>query len=313
MSIFKGTNVLVTGGAGFIGFHLCRELLALEANVFIYDDLSTGKIKNVKDLPTQNVRFVKGDVRHIEKTENKIEACKTIFHLAAQCNVAYSMKNPNEDFEINALGTLKVLEKARKMDARVVYASTSAVYGNPQKAPTSEAHPIRPISFYGLSKVAGEEECLFYYRTYNLPVVIFRIFNIYGSRGHGVTADYLHGLRKNPNELRILGTGNQSRDFIYVSDAVEAFILSAQSKKALGQAYNVGTGTNISVRKLADIMIELLGLKSITRISCTGGEAWEGDLKMNYADISKAQKDLNWQPKVQLIDGLRTLIGEEKA
>src|SRR3990170_6608175 len=313
MSIFKGTNVLVTGGAGFIGFHLCRELLALEANVFIYDDLSTGKIKNVKDLPTQNVRFVKGDVRHIEKTENKIEACKTIFHLAAQCNVAYSMKNPNEDFEINALGTLKVLEKARKMDARVVYASTSAVYGNPQKAPTSEAHPIRPISFYGLSKVAGEEECLFYYRTYNLPVVIFRIFNIYGSRGHGVTADYLHGLRKNPNELRILGTGNKSRDFIYVSDAVEAFILSAQSKKAIGQAYNIGSGTNISVRKLAEIMIELLGLEDTTQFSCTGGEAWEGDLKMNYADISKAQKDLNWQPKVQLIDGLRTLIGEEKA
>jgi len=312
MSLFKGTNVLVTGGAGFIGFHLCREILTLGANVFIYDDLSTGKIKNVKDLPTHRVRFVKGDIRHLEKTENKIEACKTIFHLAAQCNVAYSMKNPIEDFEINALGTLKVLEKARKMDARVIYASTSAVYGNPRKTPTSETHPIRPISFYGLSKVAGEEECLFYYRTYNLPVVMFRIFNIYGPRGHGVTADYLHGLRKNPNELRILGTGNQSRDFIYISDAVEAFILSAQSKKALGQAYNVGSGTNISVRKLADIMIELLGLKGITRISCTGGEAWEGDLKMNYADISKAQKDLNWQPKVQLIDGLRTLIREEK-
>ena len=312
MSAFKGTNVLVTGGAGFVGFHLCRKILKLGANVFIYDDLSTGKIKNVKDLPKQNVRFIKGDVRHLEKAENKIENCRTIFHLAAQCNVAYSMKNPIEDFEINALGTLKVLEKARKMDARIVYASSSAVYGNPQKAPTSEDHPIRPISFYGLSKVAGEEECLFYYRTYNLPVVMFRIFNIYGPRGHGVTADYLHGLRKNPNELRILGTGNQSRDFIYISDAVEAFILSAQSKKALGQAYNVGSGTNISVRKLADIMIELLGLKGITRISCTGGEAWEGDLKMNYADISKAQKDLNWQPKVQLIDGLRTLIREEK-
>ena len=142
---------------------------------------------------------------------------------------------------------------------------------------------------------------------------MFRIFNIYGPRGHGVTADYLHGLRKNPNELRILGTGNQSRDFIYISDAVEAFILSAQSKKALGQAYNIGSGTNISVSKLADIMIELLGLKGITHISSTGGEAWEGDLKMNYADISKAQKSLNWQPKVQLIDGLRILIGEEKA
>jgi UDP-glucose 4-epimerase len=312
MDIFKDTNVFVTGGAGFVGFHLSKKILELGANVFIYDDLSTGKIKNVKDLPTHDVTFIKGDVRHLEKTEKTIANCKIIFHLAAQCNVAYSMKNPVEDFEINALGTLKVLEKARKTDSRVIYASTSAVYGNPQKAPTREDHPIRPISFYGLSKVAGEEECLFYYRTYNLPVVMLRIFNIYGPRGHGVTTDYLHGLRKNPNKLKILGTGNQSRDFIYISDAVEAFILSAQSKRALGQAYNVGSGTNISVRKLADIMIELLGLKGVTRVSCTGGEAWEGDLKMNYADISKTQKDLNWQPEVQLIDGLRTLIKDEK-
>jgi len=312
MDVFKDTNVFVTGGAGFVGFHLCKEILALGANVFIYDDLSTGKIKNVKDLPTHGVTFIKGDVRHLEKTERKIANCKTIFHLAAQTNVAYSMKNPVEDFEINALGTLKVLERARKTDARVIYASSAAVYGNPQKAPTSEDHPVRPISFYGLSKVAGEEECLFYHRTYNLPVVIFRIFNIYGPRGHGVTTDYLHGLRKNPNELKILGTGNQSRDFIYISDAVETFILSAQSKKALGQAYNLGSGTNISVRKLAGIMIELLGLKGTTQISCTGGEAWEGDLKMNYADISKTQRDLNWQPKVQLVDGLRRLIKYEK-
>jgi len=313
MSTFEGADVLVTGGAGFLGFHLCEKILSLGANVFIYDNLSTGKIKNVKDLPTQRVRFVKGDVKHLEKTENKIEDCKTIFHLAAQCNVAYSMKNPVENFEINTLGTLKVLERARRMDARVIYASTSAVYGNPQKVPTSEDHPIKPISFYGLSKAAGEEECLFYYRTYNLPIVMLRIFNIYGPRGHGVITDYLHGLRKNPNELKILGTGNQSRDFIYISDAVEAFILFAQSRKVLGQAYNVGSGTNISVRKLADIMIKLLGLKGTTRISCTGGEAWEGDLKMNCADISKAQKDLNWQPKVQLMDGLRTLIKDGNA
>lgn len=124
MSTLKDTNVLVTGGAGFIGFHLCREILELGANIIIYDNLSTGKFKNVKDLSTQQVRFVKGDVRHLEKAENKLEDCRTIFHLAAQCSVAYSMKNPVEDYEINALGTLKVLEKARKMDARVIYASS---------------------------------------------------------------------------------------------------------------------------------------------------------------------------------------------
>jgi UDP-glucose 4-epimerase len=313
MGIFKNTDVLVTGGAGFIGFHLCREILELGANVFIYDNLSNGTIGNIKDLSMQKVTFIKGDIRHLEKVGNKIQNCGTIFHLAAQCNVAYSMKNPNEDFEINAVGTLKVLEEARKTDAKVIYASTSAVYGNPEKTPTSEDHLIRPVSFYGLSKVAGEEECLFYYRTYNLPVIILRLFNIYGPRAHGVIADYLHGLRKKPSGLKILGTGNQSRDFIYISDVVKALILSAQSKKALGQAYNIGSGTTISVRKLADIVIGLLGLKGITRVSCTGGESWEGDLKINYAAISKALKILNWQPKVQLKKGLAKLIKEEKA
>lgn len=189
----------------------------------------------------------------------------------------------------------------------------SAAYGDPETTPTSEDQSLDPISFYGLSKIAGEEACLFYHKTYNLPVVMLRLFNIYGPRGHGVTADYLHGLRKNPNKLRILGTGNQSRDFVYISDVVDAFIASAQSKKAIGQVYNIGSGTNISVRKLADIMIELLGLTGVTQVSCTGGKAWEGDMKINYADISKIQKALNWQPKVSLKDGLKAFIREEKA
>jgi len=313
MNLFKNNDVLVTGGAGFIGFHLCKEILKLGANVFIYDDLSTGTMKNVKDLSSKRVKFYKVDVRRLEKSETEIKGCKTILHLAAQGNVAYSMKNPVKDFEINALGTLKILEKARKTDARVIFASTSAVYGNPRITPTSEDHALKPISFYGLSKVAGEEECLFYNEIYGLPVVILRLFNIYGPRGHGVSADFLDGLRKNPNELRILGTGNQSRDFIYISDVVDVLILSAQSKKAIGQAYNIGSGTNISVRRLADIMIELIGLKGITRVYCTGGEAWEGDMIMNYANISKIQKDLEWKPKVQLRDGLTALIKGDKA
>jgi UDP-glucose 4-epimerase len=312
MSEFKGTNVLVTGGAGFIGFYLCREILSLGSNVFIYDNLSAGKIKNIEDLPKQGVKFIKGDVRRIENSSSEIENCKMIFHLAAQCDVAYSMKNPIEDFQTNALGTLKVLEQARKMDAEVIFPSTSAVYGDPAKTPTSESQPTRPISFYGLSKLYGEEECWFYHRTYNLQVVILRIFNAYGARGHGVTRDFINGLKNNPKELRILGTGNQSRDFIYISDLVKALIVSAQSEKAVGQAYNVGSGTTISVRKLASNMIELLGLKGITKVSCQGGKAWEGDMIINHADISKIQKNLNWQPQVQLIDGLRTMIDEEK-
>jgi UDP-glucose 4-epimerase len=134
---------------------------------------------------------------------------------------------------------------------------------------------------------------------------------VYGPRGHGVTADFLQHLRENPGQLRILGTGNQSRDFFYISDLVEALMLSVNLKKAEGEVYNVGSGTIVTVKQLADMMIELLGLKGVTKTTCTGGQAWEGDLKINYADISKAKKDLGWQPHVKLIDGLRMMIKEE--
>jgi UDP-glucose 4-epimerase len=161
-----------------------------------------------------------------------------------------------------------------------------------------------------LSKAAGEEECLFYHRNHGLPVVIFRIFNVYGPRGHGVTADFLQQLRENPRQLTILGTGNQSRDLFYISDLVEALMSSVNSRKAEGDVYNVGSGTIVTVKQLADMMIELLGLKSVTKITCKGGQAWEGDLKINYADISKAKRDLGWEPRVKLIDGLRMMIKE---
>jgi len=311
MNNFKDANFTVTGGAGFIGFHLCKKLREKEANVQVFDNLSTGTMSNLRDLP-KSVKFVKGDVRKLEETETKLARCDAVFHLAAQRDVAYSMRNPAEDVEINVLGTLKVLEWARKNDSKVIFASTAAVYGNGQEnRPTSEKDPINPISTYGLSKVAGEEECLFYHRNYGLPVIIFRIFNVYGPRGHGVTADFLQHLRENPRQLKILGTGNQSRDLFYISDLVEALMLAVNSKKAEGEAYNVGSGTTVTVKQLADMMIDLLGLKSVTKTACTGGLAWEGDLKINYANISKARKDLGWQPRVKLIDGLRMMIKEE--
>jgi len=311
MNNLKDANFTVTGGAGFIGFHLDQRLLQSEANVQVFDNLSTGTMKNLRDLP-KSVKLVKGDVRKLEEAETKLARCDTVFHLAAQRDVAYSMRNPAEDVEINFLGTLKVLEWARKSDSKVIFASTAAVYGNGQKArPTSERDPVNPISTYGLSKAAGEEECLFYHHNYGLRVVIFRIFNVYGPRGHGVTADFLQHLRENSRQLKILGTGNQRRDLFYVSDLVEALMLAANSKKAEGEVFNVGSGTIVTVKQLADMMIELLGLKNTTKIACTGGQAWEGDLKINYANISKARKDLGWQPRVNLSDGLQMMIKEE--
>jgi UDP-glucose 4-epimerase len=306
----KETEVAVTGGAGFIGSHLCGTLLDQGAKVTAYDNLSTGKIEYIKDLLEKKLKFMRGDIRDPIALEEATRNCKTIFHLAAQTSVPFSMKNPKEDCEVNVVGTLNILETARKADARVVFASSAAVYGNPDERPTPEDYPTHPISFYGLAKLLGENYCRFYYENYGLEVVILRIFNAYGPNCHGVMADFFNKLRMTPNRLEVLGTGKQSRDFIYISDLNRFILLTATSPTAIGQAYNVGSGATVSVSKLAKKIIGLMGLKE-AKISFTGGQAWEGDMDITQADISKAMRDLNWQPLIELEEGLKSLINQE--
>ena len=220
-------------------------------------------------------------------------------------------EDPKEDCEVNVLGTLNVLEAARKADARVVFASSCAVYGNPEKRPTAETHPTAPVSFYGLSKFVGENYCRFQQENYGSEVVMLRIFNVYGPNGHGVLPDFLNKLQKNPNKLEVLGTGRQGRDFVYVSDMVRVLLLAATSPAAVGQIFNVGTGTTTSVTDLAKKIIVLLGLEGV-EISFTGGLAWEGDMDITQADISKAVKYLKWRPQVSLEEGLKELISSRR-
>src|SRR3990172_9905052 len=182
MAELKGKRILVTGGAGFIGFHLCKKLTDLGLDVTIYDNLSSGKMENVKDIP--KAKFVKGDILDL-KTLCGLEKSDLIYHLAAQVVVPYSMENPLIDFETNAKGTLCVLEKARKDDAKLVFASSAAVYGNPTVFPTPESYGFHPFSCYGLSKVVGEEYCEMYASQYGLDITVFRFANVYGSRCHG--------------------------------------------------------------------------------------------------------------------------------
>ena len=187
MTHLDGKKIFVTGGAGFIGSHLCAKLSSPSRKLTVYDNLSSGKVENVKHLP--NVHFVKGDILDLKKLRSQ-EKTDLIFHLAAQVVVPYSMENPIIDFETNARGTLNVLEKARKDDARLVFASTAAVYGNPTKLPTSEDYGFNPFSCYGLSKVVGEEYCDMYSKQYGLDITIMRFANVYGSRCHGVIHDF---------------------------------------------------------------------------------------------------------------------------
>jgi len=307
---FDGKQVVVTGGAGFIGSNLCRTLLEQGAKVTVYDNLYSGKIEFIQDLLDKGLNFVQEDIRNLAALEKATKNCEIIFHLAAQTSVPFSMENPQEDAEINVIGTMNVLEAARKAGARVVFASSCAVYGNPAR-PTAETHPTNPIAFYGLSKLLGENCCRFYMENYGLEVVMFRIFNVYGPNCHGVMYDFIKKLQKTPDKLEVLGTGKQSRDFVYITDMVDILLKAATSSAAPGQAFNVGTGVTTSVAELAQMLIEVLELKNVD-VQFKGGQAWEGDMDITLANNSKTVNTLQWKPQVSLKEGLKKLISSGK-
>src|SRR4030065_1723711 len=308
MAQLKESKILVTGGAGFIGYHLCKKLTSLTSHVTIYDNLSSGKLENVKDAP--KAKFVKGDILNLKQLCNQ-EKADLIFHLAAQVVVPYSMENPTEDFETNDRGTLNVLEKARKDDSRLVFASSAAVYGNPTQMPTPESYGFHPFSCYGLSKVVGEEYCQIYSSQYGLDITILRFANVYGSRCHGVINDFLDKLTKNPNKLEIIGTGQQSRDFVNISDIVEALILAGTKENAVSQTFNLGFGKTTKIIDLANMILRILNLSGKTIVTTTG-VSWQGDINTIWFNIDKAKKELGWTPKIALEDHLKQLISEKK-
>jgi UDP-glucose 4-epimerase len=311
MKALKEKKVVVTGGAGFIGSNLCRTLLKNGAKVTAYDNLYSGKIEFIEDLMDKGLNFLRADIRDQEALEEATKNSELIFHLAAQTSVPFSMDNPKEDCEINVVGTVNALEAARKAGARVIFASSAAVYGNPEKRPTPETYLTHPVAFYGLTKLIGENYCRFYNENYGLEVVMFRIFNVYGPDCHGAIYDFLNKLRKNPNKLEVLGTGKQSRDFVYISDMVDALLKAAISPQAPGEVFNIGTGTTTSVAELARMIVNLLELEDVD-IYFTGGQAWAGDMDITLADNSKVVNKLQWRPQVNLEEGLKKLISSRR-
>jgi nucleoside-diphosphate-sugar epimerase len=307
MAQLQGKKILVTGGAGFIGYHLTKKLLDLGADVTIYDNMSNGKKENVQDNP--KAKFIKGDILDLKKLLS-LPKFDLIYHLAAQVVVPYSMENPTIDFETNARGTLNVLEKVRKDKTRLVFSSSAAVYGNPTKFPTPEEYGFHPFSCYGLSKVVGEEYCQIYTLQYKSEITVVRFSNVYGSRCHGVINDFMDKLQKNPGKLEIIGTGQQARDFVHVSDIAEALTLTAD-EKAIGKTYNLGFGETTKIIDLAKMILKILNLTNKTYVTTTG-QSWQGDIDTIWFDITKAKTELGWNPKVRLEDHLRTLIAERK-
>lgn len=305
---WQDKRVLVTGGAGFLASHLVDLIVERGAKVTVIDNLKDGKIENL-EKSKDKICFKKIDIRDYEGLREVIkkEEIEIIFHFAANANVPYSVEDPKYDFETNALGTFNVLKNCVDNNVeKIIYASSAAVYGEPIYTPIDENHPLDPISPYGASKLAGERLGFAYYRTYGLPFVSMRIFNTYGPRQpRYVMFDFLKKLKENPNKLKVLGTGEQIRDYCYVTDTSKAFTLAAGKENAIGKAFNIAGGNPISIKELAQLMIRILGLEGNTEIYYTG-KSWRGDIVKLVADISKIKR-LGFEPRVRLDEGVLKL------
>lgn len=304
-------SVLVTGGAGFVGSHLAERLYEKGCRLTILDNLSNGYIENISELlKNGNVEFIKGDVRDLDVC---LAACKEkdiVFHEAAQINPVVAVEKPFLDFEINALGTLNMLEAARRNDVqKFVFASTN-VYADPKYLPVDEQHPIDLLSPYAASKLSGEAYCIVYNNTYGLKTVRLRYTNIYGPRQRstknesGVVTIFIERVLKNQPPV-IFGDGNQTRDFIYVSDVVKANILAAESDNSAGEVFNIGHGKETSINALAELILKIAGNNDL-KIKYESQRA--ADFRRCVADISKAKKILGFSPEVELEFGLSETI-----
>jgi len=303
-------KVLVTGGAGFIGSHVVDRLMLDGHEVVVLDDLSSGSLENIENhLDEPGFRFVEGDIRHSRTVEKALEGVDAVIHEAAIASVPLSIKNPALTNEINVQGTLNLLKASLEAGIkRFVYASSSAVYGTPSKLPISEDASLRPISPYGESKVAAERHCQTFYGVHGLETVRLRCFTVYGPRQTGeyagVMTKFLERLQNNQPPI-IFGDGEQTRDFVYITDVVEATLLALNSEGVAGMVFNIGTGEVTTINRLCEIFLELTGK---THLKPIYADARPGDIRHSQADITKALKFLGYRPKVSLERGVREFL-----
>ena len=296
------TKALVTGGAGFIGSNVVRLLAEKGYDVVALDNLSTGYRENLEGL--RHVRLVEADVRDQSAVERAAGGADVIFHLAASVGNTRSIENPLYDSEVNVLGTLRVLEAARRAGAnKVVYSSSAAIFGELKYLPIREDHPCEPDTPYGVSKLAAEKHCLAYAKLYELEAVCLRYFNVYGLNqrydAYGnvipIFADCMLGGRT----LTIYGDGEQTRDFVNVRDVARANLLAAEARGVTG-AFNVASGEAITVNRLVQLMRQASDIEP----SVMNGPPRKGDVLHSRADISAAVAVLRYEPAVSLPEGL---------
>lgn len=301
-------KILVTGAAGFIGSNIIDFLIENGSSVIGIDNLINGKMENINNvIDNPNFTFYKADIRDQTFLHEICKEIGIIFHEAALASVPESIQNPISYHDVNVKGTLNLLETARRNDVNsIVFASSGAVYGNPVTLPMMEKMNTFPISPYGVSKLACEKYLSVYSSLYGFKTISLRYLNVYGPRQEispysGVISKWLGQLYQN-KDLLIYGDGEQRRDFIYIQDIIQANILAAKSEKVSNGVFNIGTGINITINRLADIMKKLWGNEKV-QIRYTDERL--GDIKEGTADVSKAKKLLNFNPNYDLESGLK--------
>lgn len=300
-------NVLVTGGAGFIGFNLVLKYKRLGANVAIFDDFSSSIDRRfLKGSSGKDVKIITGDIRNFRDLEKACKDADVIFHLAANTSVRISWQQPQHDLLTNVAGTINVLLNAAERGIPVVFTSSMGVYGPLVKSAMDEGHPTNPISPYGMSKLLAEKYCGLYSKE-GLDITIFRIFNTYGPFATKyVVFDLLRKLENDSFDLQVIGDGNQEKDFVYVEDVVASLVRGYEKIRGL-QLYNLGTGTATKISELVSIILRILSLEGKTKVRYTG-KTWKGDITKGRANIIKIKKKLRWHPKVTLEEGLKRTI-----
>ncbi len=309
----KNKKILVTGGAGFIGSHLVPQLLEKGYSVVVIDNLSSGKMENLYSVQSNpNFLFKLGDIREKNAIDEALREVYAIVHLAALIDVSASVTDPSKTHDINVTGTLNVLQEAAlNKIKKLVFASSTAVYGETTLLPVKEDTVLKPISPYAASKVAGEAYCNAFASCYGFSSIALRFFNVYGLRNEyspysGVITKFLRKIEQG-EELVVEGDGEQTRDFIHVNDVVRAIILALEIGVPENEVFNVCTGVPTSINQLVDALKKVTGKK----ISVTHGPPRLGDIRSSYGNPSKAIEQLKFRSKIDLFHGLVQLYKTE--
>lgn len=303
-------KAIVTGGAGFIGSHITDRLLQEGHGVKIIDNFYTGNEENIKhNFGNENFELAKIDLLDLDKLTENFKGYDAVFHIAANADIRHGLEDTRRDLEQNTIATYNVLEAMRLNGVKkIVFSSSSAVYGEPSVFPTPEDHPLRQTSLYGAAKLACEAMMQAYCEGFGLQAWIFRFVSLVGERHpHGVTYDFVNKLQADPTKLEIIGDGNQRKSFLYIDDCVDGIMFAFENAKDKANIFNIGTDEYIVIRDLAKIVVDEMGLKEV-EYEFTGGErGWVGDAPFVYLSIEK-MKMLGWEPKITIEEGVRSTV-----